>query len=219
MTYALMTSGGKDSMLALDRARQEGLDVGILATIYEGSTGRIRFHGVRHELIAAQAAALGLEYVEASTSPDPFEPVFEQMLRDLKDRGVEGVVFGNVHLQDVRDWYEERVRAAGLDHVEPLWGGPGIEVAWGVVERGHRAIVVSVDLVRPAVPFLGREFDADLVTELGTMEGIDPCGERGEYHTFVFDGPDFSEPVSFVRGETVEIDGHRFIDLVPPGAA
>ena len=94
MAYALMTSGGKDSMLALDRARQDGLDVGILATIYEGSTGRVRFHGVRHELIAAQAAALDLQYVPAATSPDPFEPVFERMLRDLKDRGVKGIVFG-----------------------------------------------------------------------------------------------------------------------------
>ena len=218
MAYALMTSGGKDSMLALDRARQEGLDVRILATIYEGSTGRLRFHGVRHELIAAQAEALGLEYVAAATSPHPFEPVFEQMLRDLKDRDIQGVVFGNIHLADVREWYEERVKAAALEHIEPLWGGPGIEVAWGVVERGHRAVVVSVDLAQRAVPFLGREFDADLVTEIGTMEGIDPCGERGEYHTFVFDGPDFSEAVEFTRGETVEIDGHRFLDLVPAGA-
>ncbi len=218
MAYALMTSGGKDSMLALDRARQEGLDVRILATIYEGSTGRLRFHGVRHELIAAQAEALGLEYVAAATSPHPFEPVFEQLLRDLKDRDIQGVVFGNIHLADVREWYEERVKAAGLEHIEPLWGGPGIEVAWGVVERGHRAVVVSVDLAQRAVPFLGREFDADLVTEIGTMEGIDPCGERGEYHTFVFDGPDFSEAVEFTRGETVEIEGHRFLDLVPAGA-
>jgi uncharacterized protein (TIGR00290 family) len=213
-----MTSGGKDSMLALDRARQQRLDVSTLATIYDGSTGRVRFHGVRQELIAAQAQALGLEYVAAATSPTPFEPVFEQLLGILGDRGITGVVFGNVHLADVRQWYEERVRAAGLEHVEPLWGEPGVEVAWGVVERGYRAIVVSVDLARRAMPFLGREFDADLVTDLSTIDDLDPCGEQGEYHTYVFDGPDFRSPVEFTVGETVDIEDHRFIDLVPIAA-
>lgn len=218
MTYALMTSGGKDSTLALDRALREGLDVRFLANIYEGSTGRVRFHGVRHELIRQQAELLGLEYVSAPTSPDPFEPVFTDLLRQLKDRGATGVVFGNIHLADVRDWYESRVWAAGLEHLEPLWGDPSVELAWEVVERGYHALVVSVDLARSAAGFLGREFDADLVTEITVTDDLDPCGEHGEYHTFVFDGPDFRHPVNFKHGRTVDIEGHRFIDLVPVGA-
>jgi diphthamide synthase (EF-2-diphthine--ammonia ligase) len=87
-----------------------------------------------------------------------------------------------------------------------------------VVERGYRAIVVSVDLARRAMPFLGREFDADLVTDLSTIDDLDPCGEQGEYHTYVFDGPDFRSPVEFTVGETVDIEDHRFIDLVPIAA-
>ena len=215
MSYALMTSGGKDSTLALDRAKRQGLDVRYLANIYEGSTGRVRFHGVRQELIARQAQAFGLEIVNAHTHPDPFESVFLGVLNALKRRGATGIVFGNIHLQDVRAWYEERVHAVGLEHVEPLWGEPAVELAWEVVERGYHAIVVSVDLEQRAASFLGREFDADLVTEMTTIDDLDPCGEHGEYHTFVFDGPEFRHPIEFTQGETVEIEGHRFIDLVP----
>lgn len=215
MPYALMTSGGKDSTLALDRARRDGLEIGHLVNIYEGSTGRVRFHGVRHELIRRQAEALGIELLSAHTTPDDFESVFLDTLKALVARDAEGVIFGNIHLADVRAWYEERVRGAGLEHIEPLWGDPPVEIAWEVIERGYRAVVVSVDLARRAAPFLGREFDADLLTEIATTDDLDPCGERGEYHTFVFDGPEFREPVGFARGEVVELDGHRFLELVP----
>lgn len=217
MLYAVMSSGGKDSTLALDRARRDGLDVRFLANIYEGSTGRVRFHGVRQALIATQARALGLEYIAAATSPQTFEEAFVSTLERLKSAGVTGVVFGNIHLTDVRQWYEDRVTAQGLEHIEPLWGGPPIEVAWEVIERGYRSIIVGVDLAREAASHLGRELDADVITEMGTTEDLDPCGEAGEYHTFVFDGPEFKTPVDYEIGETVEIDGHRLIDLVPSG--
>jgi len=218
MAYALMTSGGKDSILALDRAREAELDVRYLVSFHDGATGRVRFHGVRHELIEQQAEALGVECLCMPTLPTTFESTFTKALRELKDLGVTGVVFGNVSLADVRGWYEERVQAAGLEHVEPLWGGPAVEVAWAVVERGYRAIIVSADVGRGAASFLGREFDADLVTEISTRDDLDPCGERGEFHTFVFDGPEFRSPVGFSLGETVEFEGHRFVDLVPAGA-
>jgi uncharacterized protein (TIGR00290 family) len=210
-----MSSGGKDCTLALDRALRAGLDVRILANIYEGSTGRVRFHGVRHELVARQAEALGLELVASHTTPESFESVFLALLDTLKSRGCTGVVFGNIHLEEVRAWYEERVRAAGLDHVEPLWGEPPIEIVYEVVERGYQAILVSVDLTQGAAGLLGRELDADVVTELGITDDLDPCGERGEYHTFVYDGPLFRHPVRFEHGDMRVIDGHEFVDLSP----
>lgn len=210
-----MTSGGKDSTLALDRARRDGMEITSLVNIYEGSSGRVRFHGIRHELIRRQAQAMGIELIAAHTTPDDFETVFGNLLKTLVGRDIDGVVFGNVHVADVRAWFEERVRAAGLEHIEPLWGDPPVELAWEVVERGYRALVISVDLHRKAVPFLGREFDADLVTEITTTDDLDPCGEHGEYHTYVFDGPEFTDQVAFERGDTVDIEGHRFIDLVP----
>lgn len=212
--YALMSSGGKDSTLALDRARREGRDVRYLANIFEGTTGRVRFHGVRSELIARQAAALGLELVADRTTPQAFEPVFLRMLDELVRRRVGGVIFGNIHLADVRAWYEDRVRTARLDHLEPLWGQPPATLLREFVSRGYRALVVSVDLAQPAAPLLGRDVDGELVSRILATDGVDPCGERGEYHTFVYDGPEFRAPLSVHRGEEVEIDGHRFLDLL-----
>lgn len=216
MSYALMSSGGKDSTLALDRARRMGLDVRFLANIYDGSTGRVRFHGVRHELIAAQAESLGLQCVQASSQPEEFEDVFLRVLDDLRARGCQGMVFGNIHLEDVRGWYERRVRARGLEHIEPLWGEPGIELIHEVVERGYRVVVVGVDLNQPAAGFLGRELDADLLTEIGITDGLDAAGECGEYHTFVYDGPAFAYPLLIKLGKPVDANGHRFLDLTLP---
>lgn len=214
-----MTSGGKDATLALDRARRGGLDVRLLVSLYDGTSRRVRFHNVRKELLADQAAALGLELLAVPTPPDAYEPVFNDTLGRLRDCGIDGLLFGNVHLVDVRDWYEHRVRAAGLEHLEPLWGAPSVEIAWEVVERGYRALVVSVNLQEAARGFLGREFDADLVTQISVLDHMDPCGERGEYHTFVFDGPEFRRPVGFTRGRTAEAEGHRYVDLLPPVGA
>jgi len=215
MALALMSSGGKDGTLALDRARRQGLDVRWFASVFEGSTGRLRFHGVPHLLVETQARALGLEPVLKRTHPDPFEVAFDRLLADLRARGCTGMLFGNVALADVRAWYETRVTGAGLEHIELLWGEPSMELLYEVVERGYRALVVSVNLHMRAVPFLGREMDADLLTEIGITDDLDPCGERGEYHTFVFDGPEFHAPVNFTVGGRMEREGHRFLDLLP----
>lgn len=215
MALALMSSGGKDGTLALDRARRQGLDVRWLASVFEGNTGRLRFHGVPHQLLVAQARALGLEPVLTRTHPDTFEVAFGRLLADLRGRGCTGVLFGNVALADVRAWYEERVTAAGLTHHEPLWGDPSMELVYEVVERGYHALVVAVNLRMRATRFLGRELDADLLTEIGITDDLDPCGEHGEYHTFVFDGPEFSGPVGFRIGAALEREGHRFLDLRP----
>ena len=214
-----MSSGGKDAVLALDRARRAGRDVQLLVTLYDGATSRVRYHGLRKQLLELQASALGLDLLALPVPPGGYEPIFNDALRNLQERGVTGVIFGNISLADVRAWYEGRVVAAGLEHVEPLWGDPAVEVAWEVVERGFRAIVVSVNLDEGATSFLGREFDADLVTQISVIDKLDPSGERGEYHTFVFDGPDFENPVGFTRGQALEAEGHRFLDLIPPNGS
>lgn len=219
MSYALMSSGGKDCTLALDRARRNGFDVQYLGNIYDGATGRVRFHGIRRDLVEAQALALGLEPVLMHTNPADFEPVFLELLEDFGQRGVTGVLFGNIHLKDVRSWYEERVAAAGLEHVELVWGEPPMELLYEVVERGYHGLLVSVDLTERAARFLGRELDADLLTDIGITDDLDPCGERGEFHTFVYDGPEFRQPVHFEVGDTVDREGHRFLDLIPAEVA
>jgi uncharacterized protein (TIGR00290 family) len=214
MAFALMSSGGKDSTLALDRARRAGMDVRYLVNIYNGPSQRVAFHGVHRTLIEAQAAACDLEPIMAPTDPDSYESVFLEMLTGLKARGVEGVLFGNIHLADVRAWFEDRVMAAGLQHVEPLWGDEPMALVSEFVERGFSALVVSVDLNHGASTLLGRSIDERFLEHLRRHPDIDPCGERGEYHSFVFDGPTFVSTVGMRLGATRQERGHRLVDLV-----
>ena len=219
MSLALMSSGGKDSTLALDRARRDGLDVRYLVNVYDGPSQRVAFHGTRQSLIAAQAAALGLEHLSAPTGPDaPFESVFLDILDHLRTRSVTGMLFGNIHLADVREWYETRVREAGMDHLEPLWEDAPNTILREIVDRQYRGIVVSVDLEQGAGDLLAREIDEAFVTDVSGLS-IDTCGERGEYHTFVYDGPTFAHPVPVERGEIRHERNHGLLDLMPLGGS
>ncbi|MGH7475922.1 MAG: diphthine--ammonia ligase [Longimicrobiales bacterium] len=215
MLCALSWSGGKDSALALDRAVGLGHDVRILFNIYEGNTGRVRFHGVRRELIQAQAAALGVELIQRRTHPLDYEAVFLSVLEELSTRGIEAVAFGNIHLTDIRAWYEERTTAHGFAHVEPLWGTSPKRLLDELCSRGWRARIVSVNLELGHPDWLSREVDAAFAATLQRLPDVDPAGERGEYHSFVFAGPLFPEPVDFAVGKTFEREGHRIEDLLP----
>src|SRR5689334_16876111 len=164
---------GKDSLLALDRARRSGLEVTHLVNIYEGNSSRVRFHGVRSELIGAQANALGMNLVQKSTHPQTFEPVFLSVLDDLTSLGIGGIVFGTIHLADVREWYEQRTRAAGFEHVEPLWGFQPGALVREFIARGHRSRIVSVNLSLGRREWLGREIDNDFVAEMEQLPAVD----------------------------------------------
>lgn len=212
--WALATGAGKDATLALHRARAEGLDVRIGFNLYDEATRRVAFHGTRIGLVEAHCRALDLEPLLEPVPAGGYEDVFLQVLRRLRERGVTGVLFGNVHLADVRGWYEDRTTAAGLRHLEPLWGEAPAAVAAEVVELGYRARVVSVDLEAGNADWLGRDLAPGLLEEIAAS-GADPCGERGEYHTFVLDGPAFRHGVAVRHGDVVEMKGHRLLDLQP----
>ena len=215
-------SGGKDSALALDRAIERGLRVTHLLNVFEGSSGRVRFHGVRAELIRAQADALGLALVQRHTHPHDFETVFLSGLDALEADGVRGIIFGNIHLADVRAWYEERTSARGLAHVEPLWGGEPATLVRAFLARGWRTRVAGVNLELGRRAWLGRELDAALAAEMAALPDVDAAGEKGEYHTFVFDGPRFRAPLAVEVAGEVELEGHALAELrlavVPPPA-
>lgn len=210
---ALSWSGGKDSALALDRALSAGLPVHCLFNIYDGRTGRLRFHGVPSELIAAQAQAMGLELIQRASGEDGFEAAFLSILDELAERSVGAVMFGNIHLADVRAWYEERTVARGFDHREPLWGESPADLLEEFVRRGHRAIVVSVDLQAGRRGWLGRELNGEMIEEIRSQDSVDPCGEHGEYHTFVFGGPLLSRALPLKAGAHHEEEGHLQLDL------
>jgi uncharacterized protein (TIGR00290 family) len=193
-----MWSGGKDSALALARARRRGLDVRWLVTIHDEVTERVRFHATPIAQIKRQAAAARVDHVAVPTSWAAFDVALTEALADLARAGCGGLVFGDIHLTDVRAWYEERTRAAGLEHFEPLWGEPPDALLREFVAIGGRAVLTCVDSAALDPSWLGRVIDERFVRDVAAA-GIDSCGENGEYHSFA--GPFFAHPVPWRLGE------------------
>jgi uncharacterized protein (TIGR00290 family) len=215
MRCAVMWSGGKDSALAADRARRNGDEIVCLVNFYDEATGRVRFHATRTELISAQADAIGVPLIQRGTAWPGFEDAFRDTVEHLRRDGIEGIVFGDIHLSDVRAWYETRVRAAGLAHVEPLWGDDPRELLNEFVASGGRAVITCCESKKLDESWLGRVIDDRFVREIAGVP-IDPCGENGEYHSFAFAGPLFRWRVAHSLGER-RSDG-RFVQLDLLGA-
>lgn len=211
---ALSFSGGKDSVLALDRAKRQGLQVDLLVTMYDESSQRVRFHGVPITLIQAQARALGIPLLTYPNTPATFETMFVQSLHDLRQREITTLLFGNIHLADVRAWYEERTTAAGLMHREPLWGEAPGSLVREFLARGYAAILTCIEEARANPNWLGASLTAELIQAF-EQASIDPCGERGEYHTFVHAGPLFSAPLTFHPGKRISSAGFQLLDIQP----
>jgi len=212
-------SGGKDSALALHAARGDPTlrVTGLLTTVTDGFE-RISMHGVRRALLEAQSDAVGLPVREVripiAASNETYEAALRRELETLHREGVSRVVFGDLFLRDVRE-YRERLLAAvaGVGPAFPLWERDTRAVAEEFIRLGFRAILVCVDPRQLDPAFCGREFDRTLLDDL--PPAADPCGENGEFHTFVYDGPIFRHAVRVRRGELVERDGFWFCDLLP----
>jgi uncharacterized protein (TIGR00290 family) len=207
-----MWSGGKDSALALDRARRLGIQVARLISFYDSATRRVRFHATRVEMLEAQAKAIGVELQSIPTTWPEMDANLNQQLAALRDEGFAGVVFGDIHLADVREWYEKRVRAAGLEHVEPIWGEPPRALLRDLVASSGRAVLTCVELAKLDQSWLGRITDERFAAEI-EKTGVDVCGENGEYHSFAFAGPVFEEPLSWAAGEVRLEAGFAQLDV------
>lgn len=210
MRCAVMWSGGKDSALAAHRARRDGHEIACLVNFYDEETGRVRFHATRRELIAAQADAIGVPLLQRGTTWPGFEAAFRETLDTFAREGVEGIVFGDIHLADVRAWYEARVRAAGLAHIEPLWAEEPGDLLAEFVASGGRAVVTCCESAKLDEAWLGRIIDDQFVRDIASVP-IDPCGENGEYHSFTFAGPLFRRAVPHALGAR-RSDG-RFVQI------
>jgi uncharacterized protein (TIGR00290 family) len=216
-TFALSWSGGKDSALALWRLRRKQLEPDALITTVTESYDRISMHGVRRELLARQAQAVGLSLVEILIPPtcvnDVYEARMAQAFATSPLSGVDAVAFGDLFLEDVRVYREQRLAAAGKRGLFPLWGQDTGALAREFLNAGFEARLVCVDPVALDGSFAGRRYDEQLLAELPA--GVDPCGENGEFHTFVHGGPIFAAPIACATGEVVERDGFVFCDLIP----
>lgn len=214
----LSWSSGKDCALALRTLRAEGVDevVGLLTTL-NASAQRVAMHAVRRELLDAQAASIGLPlHVIELPWPCPndvYESLMDRSLADARHDGVEAIAFGDLFLADVREYRERSLEATGLAPRFPLWRRPTDEVASEIIEVGIKAVITCVDPAQAPAELAGRWFDDRLLADL--PEGVDPCGENGEFHTFVVDGPCFSTPLAVEVGQVVERDGFVFADVVP----
>jgi len=213
-------SGGKDSALALREIRGDGrYRVAALLTTVTAEYDRISMHGVRRALLRRQAESLGLPLEEVLISPgssnDEYETNMAAALAALRTRmpALDTVVFGDLFLADIRAYRERTLARIGMRGLFPLWLRDTRALAHEFVRLGYRAVLVCVDSAQLAGGFAGREFDADLLHDLPS--DVDPCGENGEFHSFVYAGPGLREPVRHERGRLVVRDG-RFVycDLV-----
>ena len=214
----LAWSSGKDSAFALHvlRERDDVEVVGLLTTVNE-THDRVAMHAVRRTLLEAQAAAAGLPLtlvrIPHPCSDVAYEAAMGRALEEARASGVVGVAFGDLFLEDIRRYREEKMTGTGLRPLFPLWGRPTAGLAREMLEAGLKARITCVDPRVLAGSFAGREFDLPLLADLPA--GVDPCGENGEFHTFAWDGPMFGRPVPVRGGEVVARDGFVFADLLP----
>ena len=210
-------SGGKDSALALYELQQSPEhDVRSLLTTVTSGYDRISMHGVRRALLAEQADALGLPLVEVEIPPKASNEIYEARMGEafeaFRGNGIRHIAFGDIFLADLREYRERLLARQGLHAVFPIWQRDTRELAQAFVQLGFRAVTCCIDPQRLDERFAGRELDESFFAEL--PETVDPCGENGEYHSFVFDGPNFRRPVSIRTGKKIRRDSFLFCDLV-----
>jgi len=211
-------SSGKDSAFALHTVRTGGrVEITGLLTTLTAATDRVAAHGVRRVLLQAQADALGLP-LQVVELPRPCpNDVYEQRMTEAmaaaRQAGADHLVFGDLFLEDVRAYREQALQGTGITPSFPLWGRPTAELAADMLAQGLRAVITCVDPAQAPAELAGRWYDEQLLRELPT--GVDPCGERGEFHTFVVDGPGFATGLHVAVGEITERDGFVFADLLP----
>jgi uncharacterized protein (TIGR00290 family) len=218
-------SGGKDCTLALREIELGGeYSPTVLLTTVTSGYERISMHGVRRSLLRAQAASLGIPLHEVEISPragnEEYESKMDAALSALRSTtpGISGVVFGDLFLEDIRAYRESNLARVGLSAIFPLWGRDTRQVAAQFTDLGFRAAAVCVDSTALDQSFAGREYDASFVADLPV--GVDPCGENGEFHTFVYDGPLFATRVAHVRGEVVLRDERfYYAELLDPATS
>jgi uncharacterized protein (TIGR00290 family) len=215
---ALSWSSGKDSAWTLHLLRQQpDIQVIALITALNSEAGRVAMHAVRRELVQAQAERTGIP-LWAVELPWPCSNLeYEDRMRTLCQRataeGVTAVAFGDLFLQDVRDYRIRQLQGSGLEPLFPVWQIPTEQLSRDLIAAGVKAKVTCVDPSKVAKSFAGREYDLSLLNALPA--GADPCGENGEFHTFVYDAPVFSHPIGVRNGALVERDGFVFADLLP----
>ena len=211
-------SGGKDSCMALHEIQKSNTyEVAALLTTITRDYDRISIHGVRRTLLERQAESLGIPlrkvYISKAASNHEYESRIEEALLDYRGQGIDTVVFGDLFLEDIKEYRDRFLAGLSMQAIYPIWNKDTSLLIREFIESGFKAVVTCVDPKALDGSFAGRTIDEQFLNDLPAS--VDPCGENGEFHSFVFDGPIFREPVNLIAGETIERDGFCFCDFSP----
>lgn len=217
LTVASSWSGGKDSCLAYYKALKEGYQVKYLLNFISRESKRCCFHGIEANLLKLQSELIGIPLVQKEVTADmqEYEQEFKAAVSELKSKGIKGAVFGDIYLDEHKDWVDRVCADLDITPIEPLWNEPASGLAEEFVNLGFKAIIVSAQADKFDKNFVGREVDKDLIREL-SQKGICPCGENGEFHTLVVDGPIFKRRIEILESEPVLKEGfwkYWFLDI------
>ncbi len=199
-------SGGKDSSLALNEILEsQNFEIEALITTVTADYERVSMHGLRNALLHEQAKSISIPlqkvFISKNATNEEYESAWKEALLTYKDRGIESVVFGDLFLEDIKKYREDQLKGIGMECVFPIWKRDTVKLAADFIDMGFKVITVCVDSKFLGKEFAGREFNRQFLRDLPS--GIDPCGENGEFHTFVYDGPIFENPIEHKLGDIV----------------
>jgi len=216
MTKAFASwSGGKDCCLALYRAKKEGLDIRYLFNMINKDNQRSKSHGVRAVVIKEQAKAMGIAIIQQPTTDDDYEAVFVKALQKFTRQGIEVGVFGDIDFNEHREWIERVCKAAAITPHLPLWLEDQTKLMEEFIGAGFKSVVITVKTDLLGKEFLGRTIDKQFLTDIAALnKGITPCGEAGEFHTLVIDGPIFEKRLDLTKTEIVSHLEHHFLEIL-----
>jgi len=211
MSYIASWSGGKDSCFALYKAIGKGCEISHLVNFISEEFHRVSFHGTEAKLIQLQSQAMGIPLLQKETTWDGYEQEFKEAVRSLIPSGVEGMVFGDIYLQEHKDWVERVCGDLGIEAIEPLWGKSTKEILSSFIADGFEAVIVNAQSKLIDEDWIGRRVDKAFMEYL-RRKNIDICGENGEYHTLVTDGPIFNRRIQLIESKTISRDNYWFLD-------
>ena len=213
MSYVVSWSGGKDCCFAYCKAMSNGYDVSHLVNFISEEHRRVRFHGTDAELIRLQAEAIGIPLLQRATTWNGYEQEFKAAVRSLTPSHIKSIIFGDIYIQEHRDWAERVCRELGIEAVEPLWGRDPEKILLDFMDAGFEAIIVSAKPDLFNKEWIRHTVDRELLRYL-KENNIDVCGENGEYHTFVTNGPIFKKKVRIYKSRTAMGDNNWFLDTL-----
>lgn len=206
-------SGGKDSCFATYKAIQMGYTVSYLANTISKEYKRVRFHGLPAEIIKKQSEAIGIPLLQQETTSDNYENEFKANLQKGLLKEITGIVFGDIHLEDCLAWAKQVSDSLGVEVIEPLWHLPQEQILTEFVEAGFEAIIVSTQANILGKEWIGRKIDKKFLTDIQKLSHVDACGENGEYHSLVINGPIFKKKLEITKAEPILKSGYWFLDI------